>query len=221
MDNSHSPQAGPSRLRDKELHQGQDSEMQQEAHEDGPEEEQEAADDTADGDVLYYVDADGNPIDPAEMGEYALALHEDGLQQDGDQAIAGGLARDPPTGMDVDEHAHPMPCNESGHVTEHASPLNHSNIIAEQHEEQQYEEEGEEQHSQDTERYRRPFVPPPDPSTSNTTNDQAKTPDYAVKYTITGHRKNVSCIRFSPDGKYLITAGEFHSSRYLIMCDCH
>jgi hypothetical protein len=208
MDSAHSPQAeaGPSRLRDRELHQDHDTDMQQ-ARETGAaaaaaeHEHEDNAD--GEGDVLYYVDADGNPIDPAEMGEYALAL------QEGDQAT-GGLAGEASLGMDVDEHVHSMLYAESGRVTEHTeSPtaVHDSSTIAQQPEEQQHEE-GEEQHSQDTERYRRPFIPPREHNTSNSTNDQARPPDYAVKYTITGHRKNVSCIRFSPDGKYLITAGE-------------
>lgn len=57
--------------------------------------------------------------------------------------------------------------------------------------------------------YVRPFVPPPEalPDALDQHAQQPSTPDYVLKYTITGHRMNVSCIRFSPDGQWLITAG--------------
>lgn len=175
-------------------------------------EAQDDADGDANGDVLYYVDADGNPIDPSDMGEYALQL-EEGHHEEGDQTGQQDLTftGDISMQLDMDEHANGKDAESHGdsrRVEElSVNGQDQSTIM----EEEQEEEEEQNNADAEAERYERPYVPPSGLLTPNGIDDadhqEAKTPDYAVKYAITGHRKNVSCIRFSPNGEWLITAG--------------
>lgn len=166
------------------------------------------------GDILYYVDAAGNPIDPDDMGDYAL-------QQEGQQEQEGPTV-DSSLLMEVDNE-HLVELNEESRVPDHA---NGKALLQEQDEtktipageEHEQEMDNNEIDKPDLQRYARPFIPPPKiDGVNQDSNQEALPPDYTVRYTITGHRKNVSCIRFSPNGEWLLTAGGFQPTVFSLM----
>jgi len=47
-------------------------------------------------------------------------------------------------------------------------------------------------------------------STNNPTTNQQKS-NYELRYSLVGHKKAVSSVKFSPDGKWLASSCEYHS----------
>lgn len=226
--------AGPSSLRDYQQqdhdqvdYQPGDSEMEEHpAAADGDLDAEGEGEADGDGDVLYYVDADGNRIDPSDMAEYALQQEEAEAEQrqhqeeeDGDDQHGN---EDVSMKMDGDQQVREHQYDTSIRIEQH-----YESPTAEQTRQVKDEDEEEEEQvtTEDMARYERPFQPLSRTLNSNgmdgqDSHNEAKTPDYALRYTITGHRKNVSCVRFSPSGEWLITAGELIFTAALSLPHC-
>jgi hypothetical protein len=190
------------------------------------------------GDVLYYVDADGNKIEPQDMQDFALASCED-IQEEEQEAgaavvTANGQQQQDTLALMADEPVEDAPMQiehePTQDIDEHhlqQSQLQStseavSGVEQRVHIQPEAETGIEEVDLQaQAARFERPFKPrasahtPTATSTSANSNgysldtEESQKPDFKLRYILTGHRKNVSSIKFSPDGKYLITAGEF------------
>ncbi len=194
----------------------------------------EAADADADSsssrnDVLYYVDADGNRIDPDDMQDYSVVADQQEVEENTGQfrALAGGTEEQSSImqmDVDVDQVAMNTPPEQSATVSsvQKGGPDHHSVLRADAPNSEEEEEEAHDEDmagakaqadEEDRARYARPYRPPRNVTSAAAIAEEgedaaAKTPNYAARWTITGHRKNVSCIQFSPNGEWLITAGE-------------
>lgn len=184
-------------------------------------------------DVLYYVDADGNRIDPDDMQDYSVVANqqEEVEENPGEGQLGEGTEQSSLILMDVDVDQSAVNTPEqTGTVTvpsiqndghDHQSVLR---VDAPNGKEEAEEADDEdmagakslvEEEEEDRARYARPYRPPAPTVTSAAANAEdgedaaTKTPNYAARWTITGYRKNVSCIQFSPNGEWLITAGEY------------
>lgn len=201
--------------------------------------------------VLYYVDAEGNRIDPSDMGDYSVVqverqLEEQVIEQSKETVDSTMLEDVNQHGQmhtvatavpDGTEHAHltTMQEEEEGHdqptftMKVEEDEANQPGAQAEgdaDHEDVHDHEPRYEQDEATRARYERPFKAPPSYLSDNNINhnhtttinnghngnetpskQNNTTPDYKVRFTISGHKKNVSCIQFSPDGRWLMTAG--------------
>ena len=143
--------------------------------------------------VLYYVDEEGNRIAPEDVEEYDLGIGNSG----GDRAEASEWNQD---GIHVEQVIAP----EINLGDEENAQLR---------EEQQKAAIREQTNAM---RYERPYKPKAKRRTDHpagypaSSTDNRQSPSYTVKYQLAGHRKAVSSIKFSPDGKWLASAGERH-----------
>jgi len=204
----------------------QDTEMQglqEGAEEHAPESHE------GEGEVLYYVDADGNRIDPQDMQDFALAPAEGEEEHVAEDAglsteTNGQQVKDGQSGdaaMQIHAEGEDYPAHLEAQSTSAAALTPdevqtgsaQSQLETEAGASAGAAEETQEDIQAQAARFERPFRPLSSlHTTSSKSNgysqsEEALKPDYRLRYILTGHRKNVSCIKFSPDGKYLITAG--------------
>lgn len=164
-------------------------------------------------DVLYYVDADGNRIDPEDMHDYSVHQEQVAVEEEQQAGQSSIMASEMEVDDSLVQHNDGAIQSEAGESSSLQTREGHdqpANTDATNKEEELYETE------EDRIRYERPYVPPASSNghgssvnTPEESNGSNQAPNYAARWTITGHRKNVSCIQFSPNGEYLITAGEF------------
>lgn len=128
------------------------------------------------GEVLYYVDEDGNRVHAEDM--HGQVEQGDVTMKEEQSEDAGQVSM-----LEPQEAALPDTTSEGRVDSRHQEEATSKSIA---------------------EASSASFPPPPIPP-----EPVHAPPDYVVKYQLTGHRKHISAVKFSPDGKWLATAGTF------------
>lgn len=159
------------------------------------------AEEDEDEEVLYYVDDEGNRIAPDDIAGYTVELAEgeegNGNGNDGAEP-SGKVERDEALEVNGQNEQENRQDEQRLEDQQQAEILAHANAHAI--------------------RYRRPFKPKMRPLSDQlqksrqegtiSSSKASNPPNYTVTYHFTGHRKAVSSVKFSPDGKWLATAGK-------------